>query len=301
MQGPVTSFLLLNNYKMPITKFGKAKTVKRTLQSSDDDDEVLILDEASAATKPKSAKSAAKSTKPKPAVPGPSAAAAASTQPGPSSALSAESEPEFQDGQELPDWEYSAPLAPAPIERDIPNSKDVLLLAPRPISAYRLGFESKFLTLHARRTDLVAQLIEMTESGEHMVPQKDRKISLSAEQMAALEHYLPEFRGEMHDGGSLGEHKEHLGGMVFMSLNPDFGESLDIRQFFFPKGTTTPQATRRAVRLTIQEADDLAMLLAKVKNQWPAYRSIEKPCFLLHETSEETKECKSCSCQGQII
>ena len=160
---------------------------------------------------------------------------------------------EFQEAQEIPneDFDYVLPPAPEPVQREIIDEKDVLLMAPRPVVAYRLGFGNKFLCLVAQQGVLVAKLVDTVERRGFPVPNGEKIIKLEAMEMAGLDYFLPEFRATMHDDGPMyGEKTKHVGGLHFMGLNSQYGEALDIRSFFRRLPTAKPSASRKGVRLS---------------------------------------------------
>ena len=212
---------------------------------------------------------------------------------------------EFQEAQEIPheEFDYVPPSAPEPVQREMIDEKDVLLMAPRPVVAYRLGFGNKFLCLVAQQGFLVAKLVETVERGGFLVPNGEKIVKLEAMEMAGLEYFLPEFRATMHDGGPLyGEKVEHLGGLHYMGLNSQFGEALDIRSFFRRMPTAKPSASRKGVRLSTQEVDDLALVMPLIKAGWAQLATIQQPCFLQHALQPmAARRCQFCSPGGITV
>ena len=185
---------------------------------------------------------------------------------------------EFQEAQEIPneDFDYVLPPAPEPVQREIIDEKDVLLMAPRPVVAYRLGFGNKFLCLVAQQGVLVAKLVDTVERGGFPVPNGEKIIKLEAMEMAGLDYFLPEFRATMHDDGPMyGEKTKHVGGLHFMGLNSQYREALDICSFFRRLPTAKPSATKKGVRLSTQEVDDMALIMPIVKAGWAQLAAIQ--------------------------
>lgn len=124
-------------------------------------------------------------------------------------------------------------------------------------------------------------------------------VCLDAVQLRSFSHHVDDIRASLHNTGAT-EANWHLGRMVFASFCPEFGQTIDLRNFFVPRNEHRLQASKKGVSLNKYEFDNLALIVTtKVESVWPAFRQYPTPCFIQHaEFNDEERakqQCEYCS------
>jgi len=190
------------------------------------------------------------------------------------------------------DWQtYTPPPAPPlPSAEDmgLTNVAEDMLMTPRASHAYQLGDSNKYVVLAGYGNGMNIQIREFRR-GNHTTlhPDNRRLIKMDAVIAANLLHLSQEVRNVMFDDGpAVGEMRNHIGRLIYLTLNPEYGPALDIRHFFYPKDPHSPELpTRRGIRLSKEEFDVALIALTAMKEHWPAFQQAES-CIAEHVTQE---------------
>jgi len=203
---------------------------------------------------------------------------------------------EFTFGQDLANVPELPPAPPLPENLDLPRAEPDFCSDPKrsPLLAYHLG-RSRYLSLNAFKGNVKVhiRLFPRNRLTNNLYPTVSG-VCLDHIQTRSLMHYLGQIRAAMILEDQSPIMNWHLGLFTFASINPTYGLSLDIRHFFVPKNETRLQATRRGIRLSRQEVDNLTWALHILEQNWDQLRNYPVPCFEEH-SNDMTNWCVYCN------
>lgn len=210
-----------------------------------------------------------------------------------------EDEEEGDEEGYVPDDELLAadqlpPPPPLPNVEELQSAEQILTycLHGRPHLAYCLG-RNRYLVLSSFQG---AIKLHIREFGTNQITSRlfptTKGVSLDHVQVRTLIHHTASMRERVHNEQIAREANWHLGKLVFASFNPEFGATLDLRNFFVPENRL--QATKKGVSLRKGELDNLASILScKLEEVWPSLQNFSTPCFIEHCEHNDEERAKS--------
>jgi len=190
------------------------------------------------------------------------------------------------------------PTAP-PNKATLPDEcASTLFLQPQARIAYRFG-DMKYAVLAGNGPDEDRYEIHIRQFGavkgtNILYGSNQYFVKLDAQQSCNFIYELEHFRNLMHDGGPrFGAHIAHIGKSVQVSLNPEFGPALDVRQFYLPKGDNEEKATKKGIRMSLDEFEVLCVALQALRTKWPRLQKV-KPCQIVHNQEQIIEGVKPC-------
>lgn len=194
---------------------------------------------------------------------------------------------------------YEVPAAPKSTAKLTAECSSDLWMQPELKIAYKFG-ESKYVVLAGNGGDqdrfvVYIRQFAHVKGTDVLYPSNQFFVRLEPQQAANLIYEIDHCRDLMHDGGPrFGMHVAHLGKRVQMSLNPEYGPDLDIRQFYVPKGGLEEVATKKGIRMTLEEFENLCVAIKGIRAKWPRLQTT-KPCPLIHAQEESQEAAMACS------
>jgi len=190
-------------------------------------------------------------------------------------------------------FEEDTPQAPPITPIKLINCANDMLLRPKAIVGYPLGYRGRYIVLSHFGSVMGLHVREFEDSlAGGKFPTK-RGVRLDPMQACALNFHMKEIRDISYEGKK--NRTYHLGRRLFLNINQDFGTSIDLRHFFVLKeegGSLQP--TRRDVRLSVIEFEKIMISMPIIIQKWPELAKIEMPCFVAHGQQNGQQDLMNC-------
>ncbi|XP_061190617.1 uncharacterized protein LOC133198556 [Saccostrea echinata] len=155
-------------------------------------------------------------------------------------------------------------------------------------------FNDLFLTAVPFKGDINIHIRHFTESnGRYFATKKGVTFTLC--RWLKFESLLPDIANYLENNGADGEMKWHIGGVVFVSVNPGY-TSVDIRHFWKPDDALEPVPTRKGVSLSMNKLTKLLQAVEEVRECVPELNDTELCAFSeSHQNQLGMLSCPECT------
>lgn len=138
-------------------------------------------------------------------------------------------------------------------------------------------FNDLFLAAVPFKDEINIHIRHFTVSNGRFFPTK-KGVIFSLQRWLKFESLLQDIEHHLKDNGDSKEMKWHIGGGVYVSLNPGY-PTVDIRHFWKPNDAVEPVPTRKGVTLNNQKLTRLLQVVEQVREYVPELNQTELCAF----------------------
>lgn len=155
-------------------------------------------------------------------------------------------------------------------------------------------FNDLFLTAVPFKDEINIHIRHFTVSNGRFFPTK-KGVTFSLQRWLKFESLLQDIEHHLKDNGDSKEMKWHIGGGVYVSLNPGY-PTVDIRHFWKPNDAVEPVPTRKGVTLNNQKLTRLLQVVEQVRECVPELNQTELCAFSeSHQNQLGMLSCPECT------
>lgn len=155
-------------------------------------------------------------------------------------------------------------------------------------------FNDLFLTAVPFKDEINIHIRHFTVSNGRFFPTK-KGVTFSLQRWLKFESLLQDIEHHLKDNGDSKGMKWHIGGGVYVSLNPGY-PTVDIRHFWKPNDAVEPVPTRKGVTLNNQKLTRLLQVVEQVRECVPELNQTELCAFSeSHQNQLGMLSCPECT------